>query len=189
MTQSEEVSSSSADIARTGSLPVLTSDAEPSAAETRLSWWWSRDDERFYGPNYSRADAIMDAWADDPDQGAWICQASPGKWRTEIIDAEWLGEAFDDANEEMSDPDGDGPSHMLTEAEWRKLAKRLNEIVRATIREKGLMAWGFDNQHPSEWVNVHLMWRAAEEEEDARQKALSQAGTAERPTEPREASK
>jgi len=131
-------------------------------AEPKLSWWWSRDDERFYGPCHSRADAIMDAWADDADQGAYICLAATGEWRTDIIDADVLAEAFDDANYEQADPDGDPASALMGSEEWKKLAERLNQIVRSAIRDVGLASWGFQHQHPSEWIDIAKMWAAAE---------------------------
>jgi hypothetical protein len=104
----------------------------------------------------------MDAWADDVDQGAYVCQAASGEWRTEIVDHDWLADAFDDANDEHADPDGDPPSSLLAGDAWKTLAERLNRIVRSAIRDAGLTAWGFDHQHPSEWVNIPAMWAAAE---------------------------
>lgn len=164
------------------SQPVLPSNgqpsAEPSAAEERLSWWWSRDDEHFYGPHHSKADAIMDAWGDDPDQGAYVCRAASGEWRTDIIDEGVIADAFDDVNEESANPEGDPPSTIMDPADWKKLADRLNKTVRAAIREKGLTAWAFAQQYPSDWVDIAAMWKAA---------TLADADTTDRLPSPREA--
>lgn len=136
------------------------SEATPTADASPLQWWWSRDDERFHGPAHSKAAAIMEAWADDPDQGTFICQAACGTWRTAILAGDDLAERFDEANEDSADPDGDPPSDGV--ADWEKLATRLYHIVRNAIREKGLTSWAFVDRRPSEWVEIPKMWAAAE---------------------------
>lgn len=145
-----------------------TSAATPKSAalEHRVSWWWSRDEERFYGPSHSRADAIMDAWADDAEQGAYVCQAVQGQWHTALFDGDDIAERFDDANEEHSDPDGDGPSCLLDQAGWGKLAEQVNQIVRAAVQRAGTCAWAFASQTPSEWVNIPAIWAAIEREDE-----------------------
>jgi hypothetical protein len=140
-------------------------DAGLDDTETRRSWWWSRDEERYFGPCGSRADAIMEAWADDPDQGAHICRAACGKWRTDIIDPDVLAEAFDDANEEQCDPEGDPASAMGVD--WAKLAKELNRVIYVAIRAQGSAAWAFEHQTNGEWVNIPAMWALADAPEEA----------------------
>ena len=131
--------------------------------EPKLSWWWSRDEERFHGPAYSRADAIMEAWADDSEQGAFICQAAQGEWRTNIIEADHLQEWFDDANDEHADPDGDPPSTMIPPEKWEALVATLNRAIQTAVRAEGTLAWGFVSQTPSEWVDIPTAWKAAED--------------------------
>lgn len=133
-----------------------------NAKEPRLSWWWSRDDERFRGPCADRAEAIMEAWSDDPDSGAFICRAAQREWRTGIFDGPTFAELFDDANDEIGDPDGDPPSSILADDEWEAVARHAARFLRNTIRQKGSLAWAFANRHPSEWVDIPAMWRAAE---------------------------
>lgn len=132
-----------------------------SAASPVLRWWWSRDEERFYGPCFSRSEAIMEAWADDPDQGAWICRAAAGEWSCRIIDGEQLQDMFDDANEERGDPDGDVPSAGFPAAAWAKLATDVNDLVRQMVRRHGSASWGFAHQEGAEWVDIPRMWAAA----------------------------
>lgn len=122
--------------------------------EVEMQWWWSRDEERFHGPCHSRADAIMEAWADDEDQGAYICQASQGPWRSELFDVDRLAEMFDAANEEGSDPDGDPPSEALSTDQWQAICKRLNNVVRLAIRNIGVMSWGFTEQTGCDYVAI-----------------------------------
>jgi hypothetical protein len=104
----------------------------------------------------------MDAWSDDSDQGAFICQATQGAWRSDVIDGDQLAEWFDDANEDHRDPDGDAPSVCMSAEKWQGLADRMNRVLKAAIQQEGLLAWGFTSQTESEWVDIPTAWAAAE---------------------------
>jgi hypothetical protein len=128
--------------------------------EATMDWWWSRDEERFTGPCSSRAEAIMEAWADDADQPCYICQAEQGAIRTDIFQGYRIAEDFDDANEENCDPDGDGISSWTKAEKWHSLADRLNGIVGAFARENGLRSWAFKNQTALEFIDIPAVVRA-----------------------------
>ena len=121
-------------------------------------WWWSMNEERYHGPCDSRADAILEAWADQAGEGeVFILQATQEQnLCTDIFRGDRLAEMFDDANEEVQDPDGDGLSCDIKDHDWSALATRLNNIMATFIREHGLQSWAFANQTRAEVVNLSV---------------------------------
>lgn len=130
-----------------------------------LSWWWSTDEERYYGPCATRADAILDAFAEGEAGRIHLMQATQDEPHFELWDGEQLAERFDELNEEHCDPDGDPMSTQVPAEEWNSLAARLTAMTRATIRRKGILRWVFGRTQGGEWVDLNRARRAALPEE------------------------
>lgn len=123
-------------------------------AEAAWPWWWSADEERYHGPCASRASAIMEAWSDDQMGTIHVCQATQDGLRTSLFDYDRISELFDEANEDMGDPDGDPISEDVKPAEWKKLADSLNHRVEVFIRQQGLKSWAFGKMVNQEAVDL-----------------------------------
>lgn len=135
---------------------VPSVDTEPHSSEPSRDWpwWWSTDQERFHGPCSSRADALLEAWAEEADV-AFVCQATQANALcTDIFDGWRLAETFDDCNEESHDPDGDPLSASVSPTKWDALAKRLNVLVAGFVRDSGIKSWAFEDQTKTEEVNL-----------------------------------
>ena len=118
------------------------------------AWWWSSDEERFHGPCYSRADAIIEAWAEGRRGTIFICQAVHGELCTDLFDADDLQERFDDANEEAQDGEGDALSSGIPPEAWKKLAEGFDRQVKALVRKHGVSAWTFSGQSGIDQVDL-----------------------------------
>ena len=127
---------------------------EDAAEKATWPWWYSSDEERYHGPLYSRADAIMEAWGQDERRPVHIMQAVHASLNTELFDADDVAQKFDEANEEVQDPDGDYFSSQVKSERWQKLADELNARVKAFVRDEGLKAWMFNTRTKGEWVDL-----------------------------------
>ena len=106
-------------------------------------WWWSNDQERYTGPNASRADAIMDAWSNGETGFIHIIQARHDELNCKIYSGSEIADAFDGANEEAQDSEGNTLSSEIPDDRWDKIAASVNHQILTAVREKGVTAWGF----------------------------------------------
>lgn len=117
-------------------------------------WWWSSNQERYLGPAASRTDAIMDAWANGETGAVHVMQAKHDELNCEVYSGSEIADAFDCANEEAQDGDGDPLSSEIPDERWAKIAKSVNHQILMAVREKGVTAWGFSAQTGGEWVDL-----------------------------------
>lgn len=117
-------------------------------------WWWSTDEERYRGPCSSRADAIMEAWAEDTRGSVHVMQAEHGDVNYCLWDASQIAEQFDEANYEMGDPEGDGLSVGFNDGDFEYISKQLEGAVRAMVRKRGVTAYAFARQTCGEWIDL-----------------------------------
>lgn len=133
------------------------SNRQSSSDTSSWPWWWSHDEECYHGPCHSRSGAIMEAWSDYPEKGyVHLAQAIHGDLRTDIFDSDRLQEQFDEANEEVQDPDGNALSEQIPVKEWSKLAKRFGDLLAETVRQNGVRSWGFTEMTGVETVDLTL---------------------------------
>ena len=136
-------------------------------------WWAGSDEERYtVGPRSSRAEAISDGITEFAGEPFYIIEAKHGRAHWRIIDADRLAERFDEANEEMADPDGDGLAAEITDAAWNELAERLNNVCEAWGREKSIQVWGFSKSRNAEHFDPTVAHAWAELDAEAREAIL-----------------
>lgn len=133
--------------------------ATREAVKCDWPWWWSTDQERYHGPCSSRTDAISEALCEDNFGSVHIMQATHGTLSCDIFDGSEIADAFDNANEEASDGEGDPLSTQIPDEAWAKIAKSVEAQVKVAVYANGVSAWGFSEQTKGEWVelsNPHL---------------------------------
>ena len=132
-------------------------------------WWAGSDEERYtVGPCSSRAEAISDGITEFAGEPFYIIEAKHGRAHWRIIDGDYIAERFDNANEEMADPDGDGLSVEIPSAAWDELAERLNNVCEAWGRQKSIHVWGFSESRNAERFDPTVAHAWAELDADAR---------------------
>jgi len=122
-------------------------------------WWWSKDQERYKGPCSTRTEAICEALSEDHFGSVHVMQAEHGDLRCDIFDGSEIADAFDNANEEAADGDGDPLSTQIPDTTWAKIAKSVEAQVKTAVYANGVSAWGFSAQSAGEWIelsNPHL---------------------------------
>ncbi len=125
--------------------------------DTKLDWWWGRDEERYHGPCASRVEAVMEAWSDDPWADAYIVQAAHGELNCDLFDGARLADEFDEANYEAADGDGDPLSQSVKGDGWDKLAALMNRMVKAFARDEKITPWNFEVMGTVEHVPIASM--------------------------------
>ncbi len=117
-------------------------------------WWYSKDQERYTGPNSSRADALMDAWSNGVTGAIHVMQANHDELSCDVFSGDLIAEAFDDANDEAQDKEGNSLSSEIPTDRWNAIAASVNRQILTAVREKGVVAWGFSAQTEGEWVDL-----------------------------------
>lgn len=122
---------------------------------TDWNWWYSQDEERYYGPCVSREEAIECGFGDYGDEPFHICEARKGKIST-YIPAYRLLEYLDEANEEVIDQDGDGRAFDTTNEQDRDLERVVEEAIRslAVANKLSLVGWSFEETRNQESIDV-----------------------------------
>lgn len=116
-------------------------------------WWYSQEEERWNGPCDSREEAICEGRSNYDGESFMVMQAengefdlNPGAYR--IID--WL----DDANCDLTDPDGDGVFGGISKAARDDLAEMVEATIKAWTQKHKLStrAYMFTSQSATEAI-------------------------------------
>lgn len=126
--------------------------------EATWRWWWSQDEEHFYGPCSSREEAISEARVNlDRGDSYTIMEAKHGPFLATIFAD--LDDRFDDLNENNADPDGDPLSASITAEQWRDLETILNNAAAKWADEHKLhkLVWGFEAERNREDLRIEIV--------------------------------
>ena len=104
-------------------------------------WYFSRDEELYFGPYSSREEAAEAGANEDPDTAFYVAECHKGPLHTAIFCD--LDERIDDANVESSQEDA-CPSEKITDGQWREMEIALNAVMVEWAARHNLTTWAFD---------------------------------------------
>lgn len=143
---------------------------EAQVSEKEEWFWWAGEDEERYtvGPCVSRGDAISEAITTFGGSPFNIIEAKEGSIDWRIIDADWLAESFDEANNDVADGEGDPPSTEVKDDDWSEIASRLNNTLEQWGRSRPVHAYKFAATRACEHIDPTVAHGWAELDSDAR---------------------
>jgi len=120
-----------------------------------FQWWaaWGRDPERYQGPFASREEAVAQMLAEDGKEvGYTVVEADKAVARSDIIDADYVFERYDECNEECWGEDG--LDIVSTRAQQNDLEKMLAETLEAWFAKHGTKpkVWCFGETRNEQYV-------------------------------------
>lgn len=115
------------------------------ASEMSKAWWYSRDQENYQGPFDSREKAVREGRNDLADGDPfWVAEGRRMKLQVPYF-GDWFGEAFDDANADYADPDGDGFSGTWKDDAYNALCADLEAVAASWLSKHGYdQGWALD---------------------------------------------
>ncbi len=112
----------------------------------KANWYYSHNQEYYFGPYEIREEALREGIADNPDVATYTALCTPGKFYAKVFDQGLLAEAFDEINSENSDPDDDEcATDQVTEDQWSDLARVLNAAAQDWAARHKLGVWKFED--------------------------------------------
>ena len=127
-------------------------------AESGYSWWAGSNEEVYQvGPHETREQALLEALSNDWDC-IYLTQANKGKATFPHV-ADMILERYEESNEELGNPDGDGFTLESTPAQETDLQERLEIAFNLWMEQHGLepRVWSFGDMKVTEsfCVNLH----------------------------------
>lgn len=120
--------------------------------EPNMPWWYSDDEELWYGPYTSREEATEEGRDMYSPEGFFICQAENGQYRLNVFDR--ILNEIDEANEDLTDSEGSGVVFDVTKKLEQELIGELTDTLQAWVARHGLdmQSWAFGRQSKSIWI-------------------------------------
>lgn len=104
-------------------------------------WYFSRDEEVYYGPYGSREDAEAEGKANYGDDPFFVAECHNGPLHVTIFSD--LAERLDEANEDTAQEDT-YPSEQVSGEQWLELERALNAVMGEWCARHNLTQWAFD---------------------------------------------
>ena len=104
-------------------------------------WYYTQDEEHYYGPYDTRDDAIAAGQKDYCGEPFHVAECHKGLIQVAVF--EKIAEQIDDWNNDQA-AEGTYPTEDITAAQWRELEAELNVVAAKWCARHNLTNWAFD---------------------------------------------